>query len=85
MAMTYSFACPVPCDQDIKVHAKNNDDAVNAIIGAGAIRCRNIEKNCHCEKARIQLPPVTAEQLRRIVRLCMKEECGASTPDAPAG
>jgi hypothetical protein len=44
--MTYSFACPVPCDYEIKVYTKNNDDAVNAIIRAGAIRCRNIEKNC---------------------------------------
>ena len=42
--MTYSFACPVPCDHEIKVHAKNNDDAVNAIIRAGAIRCRNMRK-----------------------------------------
>jgi hypothetical protein len=83
--MTYSFACPVPCDCEIKVHAKNNDEAVNAIITAGAIRCRNIEKNCHCEKAGIPLPPVTAEQLRRIVRLCMKEEYDASTRHAAGG
>lgn len=72
--MTYSFACPVPYDHEITVHAKNNDDAVNAIIRAGAIRCRNIEQDCSCEKSRIQLPPVPAEQLRTIVRLCMKEE-----------
>ncbi|MGZ3592888.1 MAG: hypothetical protein ACXWL9_03805 [Syntrophales bacterium] len=83
--MTYSFACPVPCDYEIKVHAKNNDEAVNAIIRAGAIRCRNIEKNCHCEKARVSLPPVTAEQLRRIVLLCMKEEYDASTRHAAGG
>ncbi|MGA2330586.1 MAG: hypothetical protein ABSG75_02390 [Syntrophales bacterium] len=83
--MTYSFACPVPCDHEIKVYANNNDDAVNAIIRAGAIRCRNIEKNCHCEKAHIQLPPVPAEQLRRIVRLCMKEEHEASTRHAAGG
>ena len=83
--MTYSFACPVPCDHEIKVHAKDNDDAVNAIIRAGAIRCRNVEKNCHCEKARVQLPPVTVEQLRRIVRLCMKEESEASARHAAGG
>jgi hypothetical protein len=80
--MTYSFACPLPCDHEIRVYAKNNDDAVNAIIRAGAIRCRNIEKDCLCEKARIQLPPVPAEQLKRIVRLCMKEEYEAPVRQA---
>ncbi len=76
--MTYSFACPLPCDHEIKVHAKNNDDAVNAIIGAGAMRCRNSEKECHCDKARLCMPPMPREQLRSIVRLCMKEEHDAS-------
>ena len=58
---------------------------MSAIIGAGAIRCRNTEKNCHCEKARVRLPPVAAEQLRKIVRLCMKEEYDASTRHAAGG
>jgi len=35
--MTYSFACPVPCNYEIKVDAKNGDDAINKIIMAGAI------------------------------------------------
>lgn len=83
--MTYSFACPVPCDYEIKVYAENNDDAVNAIIRAGAIRCRNIEQNCHCEKSRVHLPPVTAEQLRSIVQLCMQEECDVSIHPAGGG
>jgi Cdc6-like AAA superfamily ATPase len=83
--MTYSFACPLPCDYEITVHANNNDDAVHTIIMAGAMRCRNIEKNCRCEKARVHLPPVTAEQLRSIVRLCMKEEHDPSSRHAGGG
>jgi hypothetical protein len=80
--VTYSFACPVPCDYKIKVHAKNHDDAVNAIIRGGAIRCRNSEKDCHCDKARLSMPPMPREQLKSIVQLCMKEEYDASRPHA---
>jgi hypothetical protein len=80
--VTYSFTCPVPCDYEIKVNAKNNDDAVNAIIWAGAMRCRNSEKDCHCDKARLSMPPMPREQLRSIVRLCMKEEHDASSRHA---
>jgi hypothetical protein len=76
--MTYSFACPVPCNYEIKVDAKNGDDAINKIIMAGAIRCRNIKNRCHCEKANHNMPPIKEEQLRNIVQLCMKEECDIS-------
>jgi len=77
--MTYEFVCPVPCDYRIKVHAKNNNDAVDAIIKAGAMSCRNMEKECHCEKARLNMMPIPQEQLRSIVLLCMKEEREASS------
>jgi hypothetical protein len=77
--MTYEFARPVPCDYKIKVFAKNNNDAVDAIIMAGAMRRRNMEKECHCEKARLGMPPIPQEQLRSIVQLCMEEERDASS------
>ena len=83
--MTYSFACPFPCSHEIKVHAENSDAAVNAIIKAGAIRCRNIEKQCRCKEARLKMPPITDEQLRSIVRLCMEEEYNVSTHPAAGG
>ena len=82
--MTYSFACPVPCTYEVKVRANNKDDAVGAILEAGAIRCRNEDKQCRCEDARIEMPPFTEEQLRGIVRLCMKEEL-KSRPHPAAG
>jgi hypothetical protein len=76
--MTYSFACPVPCNYKIKVNAINGDDAINKIIMAGAISCRNSNNRCHCKKANHNMPPIKEEQLRNIVRLCMREECDVS-------
>ncbi|MBP8746172.1 MAG: hypothetical protein KBH86_13745 [Syntrophorhabdus sp.] len=74
--MIYSFACPVPCNYEIRVEAKNGEDAVTRFIRAGAIRCRNVRKGCFCESAKYNFPPLQEEQLKNIVRLCMKEECG---------
>ncbi len=73
--MTYSFACPAPCNREIKVDAHDNLDAVEKIIMAGAISCRNSDNRCSCKHARIDLSPIPEEQLRRIVSLCMREEC----------
>ena len=76
--MTYSFACPAPCNYEIRVDAKNGDDAIKKIIMAGAIRCRNINNRCHCEKTNHNMPPIKEDQLKNIVQLCMKEECEIS-------
>jgi hypothetical protein len=76
--MTYSFSCSVSCNYEIKVDAINGDDAINKIITAGAISCRNINNRCHREKANHNMPPIKEEQLRNIVRLCMREECDTS-------
>ena len=73
--MIYTFACPVPCNYEIKVEAKNSDDAIKRIIRAGAIRCRNINNWRPCKRANHNMPPIKEEQLRNIVRLCMIEEC----------
>jgi len=83
--MTYSFVCPLPCTYEVKVHANSKDDAVNAILKAGAISCRNMEKQCRCEEARIEMPPFTNEQLRVVVRLCMEEEFDIVTHPAAGG
>jgi len=68
--MVYTFSCPAPCSQVIMVDANNDDDAVNKIIGAGAINCRNM-KNTPCCKKVLHLPPLPEKKLRDIVRLCM--------------
>ena len=71
--MVYTFTCPAPCSRLIMVDATNDDDAVNKIIGAGAINCRNI-KNTPCCKNVLHLSPLSEKELREIVRLSMNVE-----------
>jgi hypothetical protein len=75
--MIYSFVCPLPCNREVKVAAKNILDAIDKIIIAGAMSCRNLKNKCICEKAHIDMPPIPEEQLKDIVSLCMREECAA--------
>lgn len=72
--MNYSFACPAPCKREITVDANDHLDAVEKIIMAGAMSCRNIHNRCNCRHARLDLPPIPEEQLRRIVSVCTREE-----------
>ena len=76
--MIYSFACPAPCNREIKVDARDNLDAVEKIITAGAISCRNSDSLCICNHAQVVMSPIPEEQLRHIVSLCMREECDAA-------
>jgi hypothetical protein len=76
--MTYAFACPVPCNREIRVEAKDNLDAIDKIITAGAISCRNSKNQCICKLAHFRLPPIPEEQLRNIVSLCIREEYNGS-------
>jgi hypothetical protein len=68
--MVYKFACPAPCSRVIMVDANSDDDAVNKIIGAGAINCRNVDDTSCCKKV-FHLPPLPEKDLRDIVRMCM--------------
>lgn len=72
--MVYTFACPVPCNRIIKVHANTDDDAVKKIIAAGAIGCRNIALSSFCEKGRRHTPALPENRLREIVQLMMESE-----------
>ncbi len=62
--MKYSFTCPAPCNYEIKVDAKNDDEAVGRIIKAGEV---------HRKQAHPDMPPMTEEQLTKIVRSGMKK------------
>lgn len=75
--MNYSFACPAPCNREIKVDANDNLDAIEKMIMAGAISCRNIGNQCRCKHAHFDMSPIPEEQLRHIVSLCIREECDA--------
>ncbi|HLA28657.1 MAG TPA: hypothetical protein VJZ49_12265 [Syntrophales bacterium] len=72
--MTFSFVCPVPCSHEIRVYAENDDDALIELMVAGALRCRNTKYRCHCEKAQRDMPPISEEKLKQIVKTCMREE-----------
>ena len=76
--MIFLFACPLPCHLEIKVDAKDYDDAISKIIEAGAIRCRNTNSRCSCENANHNMSPLPQERLKDIVRLCTIEERSAA-------
>ena len=73
----YSFSCPLPCNREIRVEAKNILDAIDKIIKAGAIGCRSGKKQFLCEKRHLDMPPMPENQLKHIVSLCTREECKA--------
>ena len=41
--MQYSFKCPAPCNYEIKVDAKDDDDASNKIMAAGKIHAKAVQ------------------------------------------
>ena len=57
--MKYSFSCPAPCNYEVMVDAKNDDEAVDKIIIEGAVHGRQIHPDAL---------PMTEEQLRTVVR-----------------
>ena len=61
--MKYSFKCPGTCSYEVKVEAKNDDEAVGKIIKEG---------EDHRKQAHPDMPPMTEEQLKTIVRSGMK-------------
>ena len=72
--MTYSFACPVPCNRKFRVDANDILDAAKKMIMAGAIGCRTVDNRRRCSRAHLDLAPIPEEQLQRIVSLCLREE-----------
>jgi hypothetical protein len=71
--MVYTFSCPFPCLHVIMVDAHDDDEAVNKIIGAGALSCRNMKHTPCCKKVH-HLSPLPEKKLIDIVRLCMNVE-----------
>jgi len=72
--MIYSFICPIPCNHQILIDAENDDDAVTKLMLAGALRCRNAQYGCHCEKSKHYMSPMSEADLRRTVMMCMGEK-----------
>ena len=57
--MKYSFLCPATCNYEIKVDAKNDDEAMAKIVAEGAI---------HGRKVHPHVLSMTEEQLKNMVR-----------------
>ena len=72
--MNYSFACPVPCNQEIIVNASDSIDAIEKIIMAGGMSCRNTNYDCRCQHNSVDMSPVPEDELRRIVSFYIREE-----------
>jgi predicted small metal-binding protein len=62
--MKYSFTCPAPCNYEIKVDAKNDDEAVGKIMEEGKL---------HAKKAHPDMPSMTEEQMKSMLRSGMKK------------
>ena len=63
--MKYSFSCPAPCNYKINVDAPSDDDAINKIMAAGKV---------HAKEAHPDMPPMTDEQMKGMVRTAMQKE-----------
>jgi hypothetical protein len=61
--MKYSFKCPGTCNYEVKVEAKNDDEAVGKIIKAGEV---------HRKEAHPDMPPMTEEQHENLSRAVKK-------------
>jgi hypothetical protein len=72
--LTYNFSCPAPCSRVIRVEAHDDEDAVEKIIQAGAMTCRNRGSNDPCDTTHLVLTPLPEKQLRALVRLSMRAE-----------
>ncbi len=57
--MKYLFSCPAPCNYEILVDAKNDDEAVAKIVVEGTVHGRQVHPNAI---------PMTEEQLKNMVR-----------------
>jgi hypothetical protein len=66
----------------IRVEAHDDEDAVEKIIRAGAMTCRNGGSNDRCDTTHLVLTPLPEMQLRELVRLSMR---GEDLPEAASG
>ena len=68
--MRYLFKCPGACNYALMINAQNDDEAVDRIIETGEV---------HRKETHPDIPSMTREQLRNIVRSGMKKVMRGST------
>jgi uncharacterized protein YdiU (UPF0061 family) len=72
LSMIYTFSCPAPCKRMILIDACTDEDAVDKLIKAGAMICRNSGSHGRCGMTHLVMPPLPDKRLRAIVRLHMQ-------------
>jgi hypothetical protein len=61
--MNYSFACPAPCKYEIKVDAKDDQEAIDKIMMEGIK---------HAKKDHPDMPPMSEGEMKSTIRTGMK-------------
>ena len=61
--MKYSFTCPAPCNYEMKVDAKSDDEAVDKIFAEGGK---------HVKKDHPDMPPLNEGEAKAMIRTGMK-------------
>jgi predicted small metal-binding protein len=62
--MKYSFTCPAPCNQELKVDAQNDDEAMGKLMAAGKV---------HVKEAHPNMPPMPEQQMKDMLKKGMKK------------
>jgi DNA polymerase III alpha subunit len=70
--MTYTFSCPAPCKRVVCVEAQNDEHAIEKLIEAGALACRNKNSRDLCKEIHKVMQPLPNKQLREFVGLQMR-------------
>lgn len=81
--MVYRYACPRPCHRVITVHADTDEEAIDRLIGAGAMGCRTLAYRKECKEGHHHMPLLSEVQLRQLVRWGMEAETSAPLAAAP--
>jgi hypothetical protein len=62
--MNYSFKCPAPCNQELKVYAQNDDEAMGKLMAAGKVHIKEVHPN---------MPPMPEQQMKDMLKKGMKK------------
>ena len=81
--MVYRYACPSPCRRVVTVHADTDEEAIERLIGAGAMGCRNLAYRNECREGHHHMPLLSEVQLRQIILWGMEAEASVPFTVAP--
>ena len=62
--MKYSFTCPAPCNYEVKVDARDDDEAISKLMAAGKVHAKTPIPN---------MPPMSEQQMKDMLKSGMKK------------